>query len=255
LLNPTGPANIQDSRTRPTREFGIPSQNPDTGGMNRTASRVIVCVRPATGGSANSEENPEMKISRISAVRAIPFLLLAFALAAVAYHAPAIHADDQPMPAVGSIAPDFTLDSQEGTPISLHSFRGKWVVLYFYPKDQTPGCTIEAHGFQRDQAKYDAINAVIVGVSVDTVESHKEWCAKDGMAFKMLSDANKQVVTLYGSTMTIPQAPQLGTVAARNTFIIDPSGKIVKEFIKVNPSGHSDEVLAALADLQKGAAK
>src|ERR1700734_1407579 len=106
-------------------------------------------------------------------------------------------------PRPGDVAPEFTLPSQEGAAVSLKEFRGKWVVLYFYPKDQTPGCTIEAHGFQRDQAKYDAINAVIVGVSVDTVESHKEWCAKDGMAFKLLSDANKQVVALYGSTMTI----------------------------------------------------
>jgi peroxiredoxin Q/BCP len=149
------------------------------------------------------------------------------------------------------MAPDFTLPSQEGTQISLHEFRGKWVVLYFYPKDQTPGCTIEAHAFQRDQAQYDQRNAVIVGVSVDTIESHKEWCAKDGMSFKMLADPDKQVVTKYGSTMTIPQAPQLGTVAARNTFIIDPTGKIVKVFLKVNPTGHSEQVLAALADLQK----
>jgi len=215
---------------------------------------VIVSARAATGGALDHEENPKMKNSRSAALRTLPYLFLAIALLGMAYpaiHTPAIHADDQPLPAVGSIAPDFTLNSQEGTPISLHSFRGKWVVLYFYPKDQTPGCTIEAHGFQRDQAKYDAINAVIVGVSVDTVESHKEWCAKDGMAFKLLSDANKEVVTKYGSTMTIPQAPQLGTVAARNTFVIDPSGKIVKEFIKVNPTGHSEEVLAALADLQK----
>jgi peroxiredoxin Q/BCP len=199
-----------------------------------------------------------MKISRKSALQAIPYLVLALALFVGArpwVHAPTIHADDTATPAVGTMAPDFTLDSQEGRPISLHEFRGKWVVLYFYPKDQTPGCTIEAHGFQRDQAKYDAINAVIVGVSVDTVESHKEWCAKDGMSFKMLSDADKKVVAMYGSTMTIPQAPQLGTVAARNTFLIDPSGKIVKEFIKVNPTGHSEEVLAALTELQKGADK
>jgi thioredoxin-dependent peroxiredoxin len=217
-------------------------------------THVIVTAGTANGGAPDDEENPEMKDSRRAALRTVPYLFLAVALLAMAYpaiHAPAIQADDQAVPTVGSMAPDFTLNSQEGTPISLHSFRGKWVVLYFYPKDQTPGCTIEAHGFQRDQAKYDAINAVIVGVSVDTVESHKEWCAKDGMAFKLLSDANKQVVALYGSTMTIPQAPQLGMVAARNTFLIDPSGKIVKEFIKVNPTGHSEEVLAALNDLQK----
>lgn len=199
-----------------------------------------------------------MRNSRNAVVRAVLYVTFAAGLVLAAQpliHAPAIHADEQSVPAVGTTAPDFTLPSQEGTPISLHSLRGKWVVLYFYPKDQTPGCTIEAHGFQRDQAQYDQKNAVVVGVSVDTVQSHKEWCAKDGMNFKMLSDVNKEVVTKYGSTMTIPQAPQLGTVAARNTFIIDPSGKIVKEFIKVNPTGHSEEVLAALADLQKGGMK
>jgi len=199
-----------------------------------------------------------MKNSRNAVVLAVLYLAIAVAMLFAAQpliHAPAVRADDQMVPAEGTIAPDFTLPSQEGTPISLHSFRGKWVVLYFYPKDQTPGCTIEAHAFQRDQAQYTEKNAVIVGVSVDTVESHKEWCAKDGMNFKMLSDANKEVVTKYGSTMTIPQAPQLGTVAARNTFIIDPSGKIVKEFIKVNPTGHSEQVLAALTELQKGGMK
>jgi thioredoxin-dependent peroxiredoxin len=199
-----------------------------------------------------------MRNSQNVALRAVLYLALAAALCFAArplVHAPVINADDQVVPAEGTMAPDFTLPSQEGTPISLHSFRGKWVVLYFYPKDQTPGCTIEAHAFQRDQEQYTAKNAVIVGVSVDTVESHKEWCAKDGMNFKMLSDANKEVVTKYGSTMTIPQAPQLGTVAARNTFIIDPSGKIVKEFIKVNPTGHSEQVLAALTELQKNGMK
>ncbi len=190
-----------------------------------------------------------MKISRSAALRTLPYFLLALALVALAipvFHAPATHADDAAVPTVGAVAPDFTLDSQEGKPISLHDFKGKWVVLYFYPKDQTPGCTIEAHAFQRDQDQYTKLNAVVVGVSVDTVESHKEWCAKDGMSFKMLSDADKKVVAMYGSTMTIPQAPQLGTVAARNTFVIDPSGKIVKEWIKVNPNGHSEDVLAWL---------
>jgi thioredoxin-dependent peroxiredoxin len=222
--------------------------------MNAVHFGVTVSVGTASRGAFDYEENFKMKISPSAALRTLPYLLLAMALVAMAYpaiHAPATHADDQAVPSVGSVAPDFTLDSQEGKPISLHDFKGKWVVLYFYPKDQTPGCTIEAHAFQRDQAQYDAKNAVVVGVSVDTVESHKEWCAKDGMNFKMLSDADKKVVALYGSTMTIPQAPQLGTLAARNTFIIDPSGKLVKEFIKVNPTGHSEEVLAWLAQNAK----
>jgi peroxiredoxin Q/BCP len=197
-----------------------------------------------------------MKSSDSSRSRAISYVVLAAALVLTGLvQAPALFADDPAVPAVGSMAPDFTLPSQEGTPISLHSLRGKWVVLYFYPKDQTPGCTIEAHAFQRDQAQYDERNAIVVGVSVDTVQSHKEWCAKDGMNFKMLSDVNKEVVSKYGSTMTIPQAPQLGTVAARNTFLIDPTGRIVKVFLKVNPTGHSEEVLAALTELEKGGMK
>ncbi|HLK62840.1 MAG TPA: peroxiredoxin [Bryobacteraceae bacterium] len=143
------------------------------------------------------------------------------------------------VPAVGQQAPDFTLPSQDGTPTSLKSFHGKWTVLYFYPKDMTQGCTIEAHNFQQDLAKYQQHNAVIVGVSVDTTDSHKEFCAKESLTFKLLADTDKKVVDEYGS---------LGTrgVASRNTFLIDPSGKIVKVWTGVNPTHHSEEVLAAL---------
>ena len=158
-----------------------------------------------------------------------------------------VHAADQPMPAAGQAAPTFTLPSQDGSEIALDSFRGKWVVLYFYPKDMTPGCTIEAHNFQRDLAKYEAVNAVIVGVSVDTPDSHKQFCTKEGLSFRLLADPQHKVVDQYGSlghfgTMTI---------ANRNTFLIDPNGKIVKVWTKVNPQGHSDEVLAALAEMKK----
>src|SRR5271166_4283531 len=95
-------------------------------------------------------------------------------------------ADTLPRP--GQAAPDFSLISQDGTPVSLHQFKGKWVVLYFYPKDGTPGCTVEAHNFQRDLAKYDAKNSVILGVSVQDEKSHQEFCAKEGLNFKLLSD-------------------------------------------------------------------
>src|SRR5208282_4749590 len=86
-----------------------------------------------------------------------------------------------PPVAVGAEAPDFTLASQSGAPVSLHDFRGHWVVLYFYPKDFTSGCTIEAHNFERDLAQYDQKNAVIVGVSVDSADSHREFCAEEGL--------------------------------------------------------------------------
>ena len=152
------------------------------------------------------------------------------------------------MPAVGSAAPSFTLVNNEGKQINLNDYKGKWVVLYFYPKDFTSGCTLEARNFQRDLAKYDAAHAVILGVNVDTAESHKEFCAKEGLNFKLLSDPEGKVSEQYGSTMQYNGAKY----SARNTFIIDPNGKIAKVFEKVNPTSHSEEVLAALATLQKG---
>jgi thioredoxin-dependent peroxiredoxin len=151
------------------------------------------------------------------------------------------------VPEVGQPAPDFTLPSQDGTDVSLKDFRGKWVVLYFYPKDMTPGCTIEAHNFQQDLSKYEQANAVIVGVSVDSTASHKEFCAQQGLTFKLLADTDKKVVDQYGSLRSMGDMK----IANRNTFLIDPEGKIVKVWTGVSPQGHSAEVLAALADLQK----
>ena len=99
---------------------------------------------------------------------------------------------DSKIPAVGAAAPDFTLTSQDGTPVNLHDFKGKWVVLYFYPKDFTSGCTTEAHNFQRDLPQYQARNAVILGVSVQDADSHKQFCAKEGLNFKLFADTNKK---------------------------------------------------------------
>lgn len=150
-------------------------------------------------------------------------------------------------PSVGSLAPDFTLASQSGTQVSLHDFRGKWVVLYFYPKDMSHGCTIEAHNFQRDEAKYQEKNAVILGISGDSVDSHEKFCAKDGLNFKLLADTDHAVSKQYGSLHDLGVAK----LSARHTFLISPDGHIVKEFLDVNPSSHSQEVLAALAELEK----
>ena len=151
-------------------------------------------------------------------------------------------------PAVGSAAPNFTLPSQEDKPVSLTDYKGKWVVLYFYPKDQTTGCTIEAHNFQRDMAKYDAANAVVLGVSLDTVEGHKAWCSKDTFSFKLLADPDHKVVDLYG----VPVAAR-GDMkfAARQTFLISPAGKVVKYWPKVDVQTHSEEVLAEIAANKK----
>ena len=151
------------------------------------------------------------------------------------------------LPEVGQAAPDFQLKSNEGADVSLKSLRGKWVVLYFYPKDFTSGCTVEARNFQRDLAMYEKANTVILGVSVDTAESHKDFCTKEGLAFKLLADTETKVSDAYGSVLEI----QGKKLSARNTFVIDPQGKIAKVFPGVKVAKHSEEVLAALAELQK----
>jgi thioredoxin-dependent peroxiredoxin len=152
-------------------------------------------------------------------------------------------------PAVGTLAPDFTLNSQEGKPVSLHDFKGKWVVLYFYPKDMTPGCTIEAHNFQRDLAKYDAKNAVILGVSVQDEKSHQAFCTKESLTFKLLADTKDEVSEKYDSLMNLGVAK----LSSRHTFLIDPKGVVRKEWMDVDVKKHSDEVLAAMDELQKSA--
>jgi peroxiredoxin Q/BCP len=157
-----------------------------------------------------------------------------------------VHAGTEAMPTVGQLAPTFTLPSQDGSEISLASFRGKWVVLYFYPKDMTSGCTIEAHNFQRDLAQYEQRSAVILGVSVDTPDSHKQFCTKEGLTFRLLADPEHKVVDAYGSLGHF--GPM--TIANRNTFLIDPAGKIAQVWTKVDPSVHSTEVLAAIAAAQ-----
>lgn len=175
------------------------------------------------------------------------YVLFALAVSLAGYDS--TRGADKP-PAIGKAAPDFTLRSQEGAPVSLHDFHAKWVVLYFYPKDFTSGCTIEAHNFQRDLSQYQAKNAVILGVSVQSPGSHKEFCAKEGLSFKLLADTDREVSSTYGSVTNL----LVTKLAARHTFLINPEGVIVKEFLDVNPSQHSQEVLAALTQLQQSAA-
>jgi peroxiredoxin Q/BCP len=150
------------------------------------------------------------------------------------------------MPQAGSAAPDFSLTSQDGGTVSLKDYRGKWVVLYFYPKDFTSGCTIEAHNFQRDQAEFAKRNAVVLGVSVDSADSHKKFCAKEGLNFKLLADTSHQVSKEYGSLMNFG----IAHISARNTFLINPQGSIVRAFASVNPARHSAEVLSAIDDVE-----
>jgi thioredoxin-dependent peroxiredoxin len=172
----------------------------------------------------------------------ILLLVVVVAVAAAAIASRAFAADD--MPQAGQPAPTFTLPSQDGSKISLDSFHGKWVVLYFYPKDMTQGCTIEAHNFQRDLTKYEKADAVVLGVSVDSPDSHKTFCTKEGLSFRLLADEDKRVVKEYGS-LAVYQ------MAKRNTFLIDPKGKIVKVWTSVDPNKHSEEVLAAIEEMKK----
>ncbi|HTU49038.1 MAG TPA: peroxiredoxin [Acidobacteriaceae bacterium] len=180
-----------------------------------------------------------MNLTRVSLVMLLTVVVL--------YMGVRVFAASDPIPQVGQMAPTFTLPSQEGTNVSLDQYRGKWVVLYFYPKDMTSGCTIEAKNFQRDMSKFDAVNAVVLGVSVQSVKSHQEFCTKDGLHFKLLADTDDKVVEEYGSL-----GNYMGMkLAKRNTFLINSEGKIVKEWIGVDPSHHSEEVLAAIKELQQ----
>jgi len=159
-----------------------------------------------------------------------------------------VSAEPQKQPAVGSAAPDFTLTTGDGSQVGLKDYKGKWIVLYFYPKDFTSGCTLEAKNFQRDLAKYQDAGAVILGVSVDSAQSHKDFCAKEGLNFKLLADPDAKVSSEYGSVMEYQGAK----MAARNTFLINPKGEVAKVYTGVKPAAHSDEVLKDLSDLKKG---
>ena len=153
----------------------------------------------------------------------------------------------QTAPQVGAPAPEVKLTSNEGKPVSLSDYKGKWVVLYFYPKDFTSGCTLEAQNFQRDLKKFEDAGAVILGVSVDSAQSHKDFCAKEGLNFKLLADADAKVSATYGSLKDYNGQK----MSARNTFIIDPQGKIAKVYTGVKPAEHSEQVLKDLAELKK----
>ena len=153
------------------------------------------------------------------------------------------------LPKVGAPAPAFSLLSHEGTAVELSKLRGQWVVLYFYPKDMTPGCSIEARNFAKDQAEYAKRKAVVLGISVDSVESHKKFCAKENLNFKLLADTDKKVSEAYGSLTNLVVAK----LSARHTFLIDPKGAIAAVYTDVKPMAHSQEVLAALDKLAHAA--
>src|SRR4029434_2948602 len=156
-------------------------------------------------------------------------------------------AETQQQPEVGKPAPDFSLTTGDGSQVSLKDYHGKWVVLFCYPKDFTSGCTMEARNFQRDLTKYSDAGTVILGVSVDTAQSHKDFCAKEGLNFKLLADPDAKVSTDYGSVMDYKGQK----LAARNTFIINPNGDIAKVYTGVKTAEHSAQVLQDLAEMKK----
>jgi peroxiredoxin Q/BCP len=159
---------------------------------------------------------------------------------------PAAEAMGGKLPTINQPAPEFTLPTNTGDgKISLSDLRGKWVVLYFYPKDFTSGCTIEARRFQQDLPKYLAKNTQVIGVSADDVNSHAEFCDSEGLKFPLLADTNGAVSKVYGSW--------IGFVSMRHSFIIDPQGILRETFVKVNPNLHSQDVLAKLEKLQSTA--
>jgi peroxiredoxin Q/BCP len=154
-------------------------------------------------------------------------------------------------PAVGTPAPEFKLQDQAGKWHALSDYRGQWVVLYFYPKDNTPGCTTQACEFRDNIFAYRELGAAILGISVDDVASHKAFSDQHGLPFPILADSEKKTATDYG---TLTKYVGIAELARRDTFIIDPQGKVAKHYVKVDPKGHSEIVLADLKQLAAKAA-
>ncbi len=154
-------------------------------------------------------------------------------------------------PKVGSKAPDFTALAHDGATVTLSGFKGRPVVLYFYPKDDTPGCTVEACGFRDTHAQFGRHKAVVLGVSPDSPRSHEKFRAKFKLPFTLLADERHELAEKYGAWREKSMYGRAFMGIARSTFVIDAGGKIAKVFTAVKPEGHDREVLAALAALPK----
>lgn len=150
----------------------------------------------------------------------------------------------------GSLAPDFALPDQDGRLHRLADYRGRWVVLYFYPKDDTPGCTKEACGFRDRMGDLQDLGAVVFGVSADGVESHKRFAEKYGLNFPLLADPERQAILAYGAWGKKNLYGKEYEGVLRQTFLIDPEGRIAKVWRKVSPEGHAEEVAEVLRALR-----
>ena len=149
----------------------------------------------------------------------------------------------------GTSAPDFTLPDQEGEPVTLSQFRGQKVVLYFYPKADTPGCTTQACGIRDHRADYEAAGAVVLGVSPDPVSAVKKFADKQSLNFRLLADEDHAVCDLYGVWGEKSMYGKTFFGATRSTFIIDADGTVAHVIPKASPKTHDDEVLAVLGEL------
>src|ERR1700674_2349987 len=156
-------------------------------------------------------------------------------------------ADFPAAPEIGMTAPAFRLQDQAGAWHSSSDYRGKWLVLYFYPKDDTPGCTTQACEFRDNLFAFNKLGAVVVGVSVDDVASHKQFAEEQSLPFTLLADSTKETAKAYG---VLHSVLGLMEIAARETFIIDPQGRVAKHYAPVDPKGHSQAVLQDLRALQ-----
>lgn len=165
----------------------------------------------------------------------LPLLLAAFLFATATYASPP----------EGSQAPDFRLQDQNGEWHTLDQYQGRWVALYFYPKDDTPGCTTEACAFRDNIFAFEEIGATVIGVSLDDVASHAEFAEKYSLPFSLLSDAGGETAQAYGVLTKIGSF----RMASRESFLIDPDGKLAKHYTKVSPGTHSEEVLGDLKTL------
>jgi peroxiredoxin Q/BCP len=178
-----------------------------------------------------------------SALAALVLMLIGHAAAQSA------HSAEVPAPpAVGMPAPAFRLQDQAGTWHNSSDYRGKWLVLYFYPKDDTPGCTTQACEFRDNLFAFNKLDAVVVGVSVDDVASHQAFAEEHSLPFTLLADSTKETAQAYGVLRSVLG---LMEIASRETFIIDPEGRVAKHYAAVDPKGHSQAVLKDLRALQQ----
>jgi peroxiredoxin Q/BCP len=149
----------------------------------------------------------------------------------------------------GGPAPDFTLDDQNGNPVALSDLRGRWVLVYFYPKADTPGCTAQACSARDHSADYEAANAVVLGVSPDSVEDLRKFADKYGLAFTLLSDPGGQVAQQYGVWVEKNNFGKTYFGNQRSSVLVDPEGSVARVFPNVKPAAHDELVLGALAEL------